>query len=132
MSVGLSRQFVAFLAAGGIAAMANIGSRIIFSHWLPFAAAIVTAYVVGMIVAFVLFRLFVFGTPQHDLRRQVVYFTGVNIAAVLQVLGISLLLARWLLPRWGFHQHVDTIAHTVGVAVPALTSYIGHRFFTFR
>lgn len=132
MTGGVSRQFAAFLVAGGIAAMANIGSRVIFSHWLPFAVAIVAAYIVGMIVAFVLFRLFVFPTSQHGLHHQVLYFTGVNIAAVLQVLGVSLLLARWLLPSWGVHTHVDTIAHVIGVAVPAVTSYAGHRFFTFR
>lgn len=132
MTPGTSRQFTVFLAAGGIAALANIGSRIIFSHWMPFAPAIVVAYAVGMLVAFVLNRMFVFQTPRHGLRHQLLWFTGVNVAAVAQTLGISLLLARWLLPWWGIHRHVDTIAHVIGVAVPAVTSYLGHRYVTFR
>ena len=126
------RQFAMFLVAGGIAALANIGSRIVFSHWLSFAIAIICAYVVGMIVAFALNRLFVFQAPQHGLHHQVLWFTAVNVAAVLQTLGISFLLARWLLPWWGVYRHVDTIAHVIGVAVPAVTSYLGHRYVTFR
>lgn len=132
MTRGTSRQFAVFLVAGGIAALANIGSRIVFSHWVSFTVAIVAAYIVGMIVAFALNRLFVFQSPRHGLHHQVLWFTGVNVAAVLQTLGISLLLARWLLPKWGVHSHIDTISHVIGVAVPAVTSYIGHRYLTFR
>lgn len=127
-----ARQFAMFLVAGGVAALANVGSRIVFSHWLSFAVAIICAYVVGMIVAFVLNRLFVFQTPRHGFHHQALWFTIVNIAAVLQTLAISFLLARWLLPWWGLHRHVDTVAHVVGVTVPAVTSYVGHRFLTFR
>lgn len=132
MNVVTSRQFGAFLVAGGIAALANIGSRIGFSLVMPYAPAIVCAYIVGMIVAFLLNRMYVFRTPQHGLHHQVLWFTAVNLAAVAQTLAVSLVLALWFFPRWEIHEHAETIAHAVGVAVPTITSYFGHRFITFR
>jgi putative flippase GtrA len=32
----------------------------------------------------------------------------------------------------GVQEHVEAIAHLVGVAVPVFTSFIGHRQLTFR
>ena len=55
-----SRQFLVFLLTGGIAAAVNFGSRILYNQWMGFSAAIVLAYITGMVTAFVLARLFVF------------------------------------------------------------------------
>lgn len=132
MTARTSHQFPAFLAAGGIAAAANVGSRIVFNRWLAYVAAIVLAYIVGMIVAFVLNRLFVFKTTVNPLHHQVLWFSAVNVAALLQTLAISLLLAHWLFPALGVQRHVETASHIIGVMVPAVTSYIGHRYLTFR
>lgn len=132
MNVATSRQFGAFLVVGGIAAAANVGSRIGFSHFMPYAPAIVCAYIVGMTVAFLLNRAFVFRTPSHGLQHQVLWFTAVNLAAVTQTLVVSLLLAGWLFPAIGMQHHVETVSHIIGVLVPVGTSYLGHRFITFR
>ncbi len=43
----MSRRFVKFLFAGGIAAVANFGSRIGLSHWIAYVPAIIVAYVIG-------------------------------------------------------------------------------------
>lgn len=132
MNAVTSRQFGAFLVAGGVAALANIGSRIGFSLVMPYAPAIVCAYIVGMIVAFLLNRAFVFRTPRHGLQHQVLWFTAINIAALAQTLAVSILLARWLFPMLGIDHHVETVAHVIGVMVPVVTSYVGHRYITFR
>lgn len=132
MSIRTSRQFASFLIAGGIAAIANVGSRIIFGLWLTYAMSIVLAYVVGMIVAFALNRLFVFPTPRNSLHHQVSWFVVVNFAALLQTLVVSLLLARWLFPLFDMHRHVETGSHVVGVLIPVVTSYLGHRYLTFK
>ena len=55
-----SRQFVMFLITGGLAAAVNFGSRILYNQWMGFSAAIVLAYITGMVTAFVLARIFVF------------------------------------------------------------------------
>jgi putative flippase GtrA len=128
----LQSQFLRFLLAGGVAAAANFGSRFLFSQWTGYGVAIVLAYLVGMAVAFLLMRQHVFAAAEGTLSKQVPRFILVNVLAVLQTLIISLLLARWLLPRLGIVEHAEAIAHAVGVAVPAVTSYFGHRLLTFR
>lgn len=125
-------QFLRFLAAGGIAAAANFISRILFSHYICYELAIVMAYLIGMTLAFVLMRGAVFMADGGSLRRQVAWFTGVNILAVVQTLVVSLLFARYILPAFGVYEKAELIGHAFGVAVPIVTSYVGHRLFTFR
>lgn len=126
------RQFVGFVIASGFAALVNIGSRIVFNRWMPFSAAIVVAYICGMITAFTLNRLFVFRETVNPLHHQALWFALINLAAVVQTLVVALALARWVFPAIGFNWHVDTVAHTIGVGVPVITSFIGHKHLTFR
>jgi putative flippase GtrA len=128
----MTRQFVRFLVAGGIAALANFLSRIAFSKVMGLEAAVVLAYCVGMMVAFALMRSQVFAPSDAPLARQVGFFVAVNLLAVLQTLVVTLLLARWLLPAIGVRQGVEEIAHAAGVLVPVVTSYFGHKHFSFR
>jgi len=128
----VSRQFALFIVAGGLAAGINFGSRILLSQWLPYVTAIVIAYCLGMITAFTLNKLLVFNQASNRLHHQVLWFIAINLAAVAQTVGISLLLARWVLPGLGVDFHNETIAHAIGVAVPVVTSYIGHKRFSFR
>jgi putative flippase GtrA len=128
----IGRQFPRFLLAGGIAALANIGSRWLLDFALPYVPSIVLAYLVGMATAFLLNRRFVFTASGNGLARQVGWFCVVNAAALAQTLLVSLLLSRWLLPALGWRWQVETVAHVVGVVVPVLTSYLGHKRLTFR
>ena len=125
-------QFARFLAAGGLAAVANILSRIGFCHWVALPVAVVLAYLVGMAVAFVLMRRYVFPPGRAGVHRQIVVFALVNIAAVIQTLVVTLLLADVVLPWVGVRSYVDLIAHVVGVGVPIVTSFIGHKRWSFR
>ena len=127
-----TKRVALFLVAGGIAAAANYGSRFIFSLWFSFPLAIVLAYLVGMTVAFLLMRHYVFEGRGKALGPQIWKFTLVNLLAVAQTLVVSLVLARWVLPWAGFTRHIDAIAHAVGVAVPLVSSYFGHRLATFK
>lgn len=127
-----SGQIVKFLVAGGTAAAANFFSRMLFSMWLPYTIAIIAAYIVGMITAFFLNRIFVFRGATNSMKHQAAWFIAVNLAAVVQTIVISLVLARYVLPAFGLHQHVETIAHGFGVAVPVVTSYVGHSRLSFR
>jgi putative flippase GtrA len=128
----LTPQFVRFLAAGGVAAAANFGSRFLYSLALAYEYAIVAAYITGMTVAFVLMRGHVFNADRGKPGKQIVWFVGVNLLAVAQTLVISLALARWALPLLGIERHAETIAHLFGVLVPVVTSYFGHKLLTFK
>lgn len=127
-----SRQFVGFLITGGLAAAVNFSSRIVYNLWVDFSVAIVLAYLTGMVTAFVLARLFVFNQSTQPLSRSALLFVAVNGVAVVQTWAISMLLAVYLLPEIGVEQFVPEIAHAVGVAVPVFTSYLGHKYWSFR
>jgi putative flippase GtrA len=127
-----TQRFVFFVAAGGVAATANYASRFGFSVWFSYPVAIVLAYLVGMLVAFLLMRQYVFDGRGKHVGQQVLKFTVVNLLAVLQTLVVSLVLALWALPALGLVDHAEALAHAVGVAVPVVTSYFGHRHATFR
>lgn len=127
-----SRQFLAFLLSGGVAALANFGSRIVFNQWVSFSVAVVLAYMVGMATAFVLARFFVFAGSRLSVQRSAAFFVLVNVLAVIQTWGISVLLAYVVLPGLGVRAYVNEIAHAVGIAVPVFTSYLGHKHWSFR
>ena len=128
----LSRQFIMFLLTGGTAAAVNFGSRIFYSQWLGFSSAVIFAYITGMIVAFILAKLFVFKEGQQSTRRSITFFILVNAVAILQTWVISMSLAYYLLPKIGITLFVREIAHATGVVVPVFTSYIGHKRWSFR
>lgn len=128
----MTRQFLVFLVTGGTAAAVNFFSRILFNQWLSFSSSVILAYVVGMITAFTLAKLFVFKSGQQSLHKSIMFFVLVNVVAVIQTWLISMGLAYYLLPAMGVTVAVKEIAHAVGVAVPVFTSYIGHKKWSFR
>ena len=125
------RQFGAFLLAGGLAALANIRSRILFSLVLPYGLAIFCGYAVGVTLAFALNRAFVFDAPQGAVDRQYRRFVLVNLLAFAQVWAVSMLLARLVFPATGFAWHAETVAHVIGVLSPVATSFWLHKTYSF-
>lgn len=130
-SLSARNEFVGFLIAGGLAALANLGSRWMFSSVLSYPMAIVAAYAVGMITAFVLMRSQVFGSGGGGLAREAGAFAVINVLAMAQTLLVSLGVAYYVLPWLGWNWQRETVAHAVGVAVPIVSSYYGHKHWTF-
>ncbi len=121
-----------FLLVGGIAAAVNVLSRIVYGAWVGYSISIILAYVTGMMAAFFMARRFVFPPGRNSAHRSAVVFTLVNIVALLQTWVVSVTLADHVFPTLGIRQHSETMAHIIGVGVPAFTSYIGHREWSFR
>ncbi|RDS83416.1 hypothetical protein [Dyella psychrodurans] len=72
-----SRQIFGFPFTGGVATIANFGSRILLGKWMSYVPAIVTFHVTGMITcvrAEPTFRLSI--RRQRISRRRVVIRTG--------------------------------------------------------
>ncbi|MCY9872558.1 GtrA family protein [Vibrio barjaei] len=128
----VSKQFLMFLGTGGLAAAVNFGSRIFFSQYLSFSNAIILAYLMGMVTAFFLAKLFVFTESKQSTAKSAFYFTLVNIAAVFQTWLVSILLAYYVLPSAGISSYVEEISHFIGVVVPVFTSFVGHKHLSFR
>ena len=129
--LGGHRQFITFVVAGGLAAIVNIGSRILFNLVMRYEVAILAAYVCGMTVAYILNKKFVFAASGRGVTSEYVRFTLVNLLAVAQVWIVSVGLARFVFPALGFIWHDETVAHVIGVLVPVVTSYLGHKHFSF-
>jgi putative flippase GtrA len=75
-------RFVRFLACGGFAAAVNWASRFAWNTIMPFSLAVLAAYATGMVVAFVLFREFVFDRGSTGTSEQVRNFVMVNIVGM--------------------------------------------------
>ena len=125
-------EFVRFVATGSIAAVSNLVARYLLDFFLVFEVAVVLAYLVGMVVAFILFQKVIFGDPQTPLRRRVFRFCVVNALGAFLALVVSSLMARVVLPAMSWTFHPAEVAHFVGVAVPAFTSYFLHKHYTFK
>lgn len=128
----LSRQFLMFLLTGGTAAVVNFVTRLVYNQWMSFSSAVVLSYITGMITAFVLARLFVFKSSSQTLSRSALFFVLVNGLAILQTWAISMLMAYYALPALGVQRYTLELAHAVGIVVPVFTSFIGHKYWSFR
>jgi putative flippase GtrA len=124
--------FLKFLLTGGISALVNIGSRALLSLALPFEVSVLAAYLIGMVVAFMLMRAFVFARSGQAPASEFVRFGIVNAVGLALVWLVSVALAGWLFPAVGFTWHAEFVAHTIGVLSPVVTSYFGHKLFSFR
>ncbi len=124
-------EFAFFLALGGLAALTNLIARFFFNFVMPFEIAVILAYIAGMVVAFLLFGKLIFDGSKATLGRRVNRFVQVNILGAILAWGVSILMARVVLPAAGWTWHPLEIAHFVGVATPAFSSYFFHKHYTF-
>jgi len=154
MKTFFSRQFFVFLITGGIAALVNFFSRIVYSLFMGFPSAVVMAFLTAMVAGYLLFRFFVFKESATSPARSAIYFTLVAVASLGQTMAVSLLMAYQFLPwletwagtwtgTWaGTGTMLDPslalatlreeIAHFCGIMVPAFTSFLLHKHLTFR
>ena len=132
MAKKLQTEFMQFLVVGGVAAGVNFLSRIGFSELVSYRVAIVLAYLVGMTTAFILSKRYVFDATGRHYLDELKDFTIVNIFAVAQVWLISVGLAEVFFPYIKFSFYPEEVAHLIGLGIPAVTSYFGHKYFSFR
>ncbi|MCP1549056.1 MULTISPECIES: GtrA family protein [Methylorubrum] len=127
-------EVVRFLIAGGSAAAINWLARILLSLVLPFEAALIVAYGIGMAAGFWLYRAFVFrAAARGSLRGQLALFLAVNAIGAAVVLAVSTLMIdglKGLLPDLKPAAR-QALGHGVGIAVGAVANYLGHRLLTF-
>ena len=124
-------EFLIFLGLGGLAAVTNLIVRYLLNFIMPFELAVILAYLAGMVVAFILFGKVLFVSSQGSLTRRVSRFVQVNMLGAALAWLVSVFMARIALPAVGWTFHPLEIAHFVGVAAPALSSYVLHKRYTF-
>lgn len=133
----LANHIVRFLLAGGLAAICNFGSRFLYSTFLDFSNAVVLAFATGLAVGYFLNKRFVFTRSGNSVPKEMLWFLVINLLALLQTWGLSVYLAKYLsesLTAYAVNPRdwAEAIAHGAGVLLPVFTSYMGHRYLTFR
>lgn len=125
------RRFLVFLLVGGFSALINVAARLLLSQVMSFEAAIFVAYVVAMLTAYVLSRIFVFEASGRSVGEELTKFAIVNVVAIVQVWLVTVTLNYHVLPFLGWPYDRELTAHLIGVASPVFTSYLGHKYFSF-
>ena len=127
-----SRQFGRFLLVGGIALLCHWLSRFAFNFLVDYGLAIVLAYLVGMIVAFVLNKIYVFPFSANSLNVELSMFFAVNILAFPLVWAVAYGLGEWVLARVIQRQVALGLAHGVAITLPVFVNFALHKLITFR
>jgi putative flippase GtrA len=127
----LTRQFVIFLFFSGVAAAVNIGTRIPLNVFMPYGYSIVVAYCFGMVTAFTLNKYLNFKGSENKVHFEAINFIAINLLGLLITFSVSIALAYYLLPFIGIFRYRFLVAHIIGTAAPAFTSFLGHKYITF-
>lgn len=125
-------QVTRFILVGGSATIVNWLARFPLSLVMSFLEAVFVAYMIGMVVGFVLYRAFVFTTSSQSLGVQLAFFLGVNAVGVATVILASHVLLHVIFPAIGFTFLPEASAHAVALAMGAAANFVGHKFVTFR
>ena len=131
----------------------NVGSRIIYSEFfgIRFSLSVTLAYATGMVVGFVLTKMFAFGARNSgNTYREMVKFAMVSAVALLVTLAFSLVFLA--LFNWYFeydpvnHEFISSnimklgipvinrelASHLGGTGFGFFANFFGHKFFTFK
>jgi putative flippase GtrA len=127
-----SPQFARFLVVGGVALLCHWLSRFVFNWFVDYAVAIVLAYLVGMLVAFVLNKIYVFPYSERSLNFEIFFFFLVNVAAFPAVWVVAYLLGEWVLINYMPRQPALALAHGLAITLPVFANYALHKLVTFR
>lgn len=121
-----------YLVAGAMAAGLNWGSRFGWSLFLPFSLAVAAAYATGMAFAFMMFRRFVFNASEAGVGSQLRNFLIINALGVAQTWILAVVMVDKILPAMHWTFQPEACGHALAIAAPTVTSWFGHRYFTFR
>lgn len=125
-------QFLRFVVAAGLSVPVNLGTRILFSRSMAYEFAVVLSHLCGMLTAYVLTRIFVFAPSGRSKRSELIRFGMVNLVSVAQTWVIAVGLLRIVFPWIHYERAPELTAHVIGLTFSSLTSFYGHRRFSFR
>lgn len=149
----ITPELITYLSIAVVGFSVNIGSRVIYSDYLgiSFGYSVVLAYLTGMVVGFVLTKLFAFDAKDsNNTKREAIKFTMVSFAALLFTFIMSTAF-RWILNLYFIanpevhaivadevsklgHKFInrELLAHLAGTGMGFFVNFFGHKFFTFR
>lgn len=85
-----------------------------------------------MLTAYVIFKVWVFTSKKHNGLQQLSYYVVINLLGLAQTIVVSLIFFNYIFIDIGDILLRETISHILGLAAPIATSYIGHKYITFK
>ena len=126
-----TRQYLAFLLCGGSGSAVNWATRFAYSRYVSFSLAVVFAYATGMVVSYVLYRLFVFRQSRRPLARRILAYIAVDGFGCVQTLLIANGLRLFVFRAFLSEGAAEALGHAGGIGSLAITSFFLHKFITF-
>jgi putative flippase GtrA len=115
----------------------NFGSRFVYNLFVDFSTAVVLAFITGLTTGYLLNKKYVFTSSGNTVVQEIGWFVLINLLALAQTWGLSVYLVQ-VLPGYvstdtpARRELVEAVAHGAGVLLPVFTSYLGHKYLTFR
>jgi putative flippase GtrA len=124
--------FKKFIFCGSVAAFANWSFRLIFNDFLKLNLfySVLIAHFIGMIIAFFLFKLFVFNTKK-DIISSIFPFIIVNVFSLFFIYFATIFLIKIFLLFFSEIILIKGIAYGFAIGLTTLTSYYLHKKFTY-
>lgn len=130
LRIFFTKQFLTFAFFGLIAVLINLTVRLVLNFFLSFSMSVFLAHIFAMGCAFFLFKTYVF-SRYRNLRNSLFKFIIINCISLFQVWAVSYFMAYIFLPSLGISGFIYLISHLLGVFSTLITSYIGHKLWTF-
>jgi len=106
-------------------------SRLLLSIWLPFSWAVVIAYAIGMLVAFLLNSFFVFPKSIKARHKQARDFVIVNLS-FFPVVWFASVQVNYFLQTLGMKTYSEDMAHAIAIGLPMFATFLIYKFFAFK
>lgn len=127
------REFARFLLVGVIATIGNLAAVYLARAFVSFECALLAGIAAGITLSFLLSKLFAFAS--HSWKRtggEFVRFLIVYSVGCALYWGVAVALGRFFLAGSLSPRTAELGGAVVGAGTMALTSYLGHRFITYR
>lgn len=131
--MGNINQFFLFILTSSISAIFNFTSRIFLNYWFSYSVSIFLAYIIGVVVAYVLARSFVFNAHSLSIYKSSFKFIQINFVGFIQTWLVSIVLAYRVFPYFDIRQtYIFELSHFIALSSLAFTSFLGHKYYSFR
>lgn len=123
-------QRARFLMVGAVNTLVGYGLFVGFEYFVfgsvqfGYSISLVASYAISIVVAFVLYRRFVF-IVEKNVLRDFVRFVSVYLVSIV----LNLVILGLFIEILGV---VSYLAQAISLVVTTVLSYLGHRFFSFR
>jgi putative flippase GtrA len=126
-------EFVRFAFSGAIAACSNFLAVWVARRAVSYEASLVIGVATGLIISFILSKWYAFGvTSLGSVKSQVIRFPVVYCVGSVIYWGVAVVVSSKLKGNLLDSRTGETLGVLVGAAAMMFTTYLGHRYFTYR